>query len=198
MAEIEFKASEGTGWEALPRGAYNLRIVKGEARTSTKGNPQLMVECTVNDGPHESKKCTLWLPLTDKGGFRMRELLEAAIPDEYDETDTGKTTDEGTPIMKYRFDTDDLVDTVFTADCTIREYDGKDQNDFSNLRQVSGAEADDAGKDDDGGYLSGDDKSKSNGDGSTSGDDAPAGDGAPAGDPPPATSGRRRARRAST
>ncbi len=142
MPRISFKSedSEG-GWEPLPDGTYNLIIDAVEEKMSTKGNRQLMVTAHVSEGPHDGKKCTIWYAMTLKSGWKMEMLLEAAGV-EWEKTETAETNpDTGKPLNELNFDTDDLPGCEIVVDATVQNYQGKDQQRFSDERAPEGAAA---------------------------------------------------------
>jgi hypothetical protein len=135
MPEIEFTASQGGGFEPLPAASYNFRVAKVDMKTTkTTNNPMMQVSLVVLDGPYEGKKVSLFLVITAKSGFRIQQLLEAAIPGEYETFETNEKDDQDRPINAFKFNTDALIDTTFTADLTVGKDDkGEPRNEFKKM-----------------------------------------------------------------
>lgn len=142
MPKIEVKMTESEGWKPLPKGTYEFIIDSVVETLSSKNNPQLKITMHVMNHPQYSdKKSTMFLPMVPKAAFRVSELIDATEID-CDETElTGEKDDEGNDIkFNLSFDTDDLVGATFKADVDQHEYNGKDQQDFNNLRPIKDVE----------------------------------------------------------
>lgn len=122
---------QGGEWEPLPRGTYNMEVEEAEERTSSNGNPQVMVKTIVIDGPHGGKRATHFFTLTPKAAFRFEDFILALGMQMRHE---GKD-DAGNDIFAGP-DTDELTGRQFTCDATVRSYEGKDNNDFSKYRAL--------------------------------------------------------------
>jgi len=140
MPRLKFRGSESEGWSPLPAGTYNIQIDDIEETTSRNNNPQVKVAGHVMDGPHGSKKVTIWYAITDKSGWKLKRLLDACGVD-YTEEETDEVTDKGKPVFDMDVELDDLVGCAFQCDVSIEEYNGKDQNRFNDERSIDGAEA---------------------------------------------------------
>lgn len=128
MAKMTIPVGEGGGWEPLPEGDFNFTIEDKEERTSSNGNPQLMLKMRVLDGPLADKVATNFLTITAKAAFRTKQLLEAAGV-KYDVE--GKDAD-GNELIS--FESDDLLNKNVTYKVKQREYEGKLNNSFDNPR----------------------------------------------------------------
>lgn len=134
MPQLRFTVRDGDTFEVWPKGTYNVRIIKIDQGVSKeKNNPQLKFTLEVLDGPYEGKKKVWFVTITDKSGFDLGRILEAAVPGEYEAVQADNDS-EGNKRMTYEFDSDLLLDRVMTVDCSIREYNGQDQNQFSKAR----------------------------------------------------------------
>lgn len=131
MPRLNYTVRESSGFETWPKGAYNVRIVKVESKVSkNNNNPQLQLSLEAIDGPYEGKKKTWWITFTEKSGWDLGPLLEAAIPGQYEATQAEPDA-EGNKRIAYDFDTDDLIDKVITVDVDVRkDNNGNDQNSF--------------------------------------------------------------------
>lgn len=118
MPRLSFNARESTGFEAWPAGTYPLRILKAAPGTSrNNSNPQLVLDFECIEGPYEGKKRKAWITFTDKSGFDLEPLLEAAIPGQYDRVQI-ENDSEGNKRFNYEFESDDLIDKVINVDMT--------------------------------------------------------------------------------
>lgn len=144
MPRLKFRGSESEGWQPLPAATYNFQIDSVEETTSRNNNPQVKVAAHVMDGPHGTKKVTIWYALTEKSGWKFKQLLDACGV-EYTEEETGEVTDTGKPVFDMDVELDDLAGCAFQADVTTEEYNGKDQNRFNNERPIDGSEQASAG-----------------------------------------------------
>jgi hypothetical protein len=142
MPKIEVKMTESEGWKPLPKGTYECIIDNVVETLSSKNNPQLKITGHVMNHPqYNDKKITLFLPMVPKAAFRVSELIDATEIDCDEQELTGEKDDEGNDIkFNLSFDTDDLVGATFKADVEVREYNGKDSNDFRNLRPIKDKE----------------------------------------------------------
>jgi len=148
MPKIEFSAGTGLDFTPIPKGTYNLRIRKVEqkpAKAKEGGGesfPTVWIHVEVLDGQYEEKKATLFCTMKPEKGWQLRAVVQSCIPGKYEETEAGKDAD-GKPIFAMAFDTDDLIDTTFTADLGIEDDNkGKPRNTFNKIREhvVSGPE----------------------------------------------------------
>jgi hypothetical protein len=142
MPKIEVKMTESEGWKPLPKGTYEFIIDNVVETLSSKNNPQLKITMHVMNHPQYSdKKSTMFLPMVPKAAFRVSELIDATEID-CDETElTGEQDEDGNDIkFNLSFDTDDLVGATFKADVDAHLYNGKDQQDFNNLRPIKDKE----------------------------------------------------------
>ena len=137
MPRISFEASEGSGWEPLPKGTYDIRIDDvTEGLSKQKETPSLIVKGHVEGGSYDQKEVTIFYPLVRGAGFRVKNLIDAAGID-FEEVETGEVNDKGKPVTSYNFDSDNLVNCLVRFDVTVREYpqdSGKMQNDFTKER----------------------------------------------------------------
>ena len=131
MPQLKYTVRESSGFEAWPEGPYNLRILKASSGVSrNNNNPQLVIKFEAIDGPYEGKQLTQWITITEKSGFDLGPLLEAAIPGQY-EVEQAEADSEGNKRNTYTFDPDDLVDKLVTTDITkYRDDSGVDRNRF--------------------------------------------------------------------
>jgi Protein of unknown function (DUF669) len=129
MPRLNYTVRESAGFEVWPKGAYNIRILKAESGVSKTGNnPQVIVKMEAIDGAYEAKKKTWWITISEKSGWDLGQLLEAAIPGQY-EAVQAEPDSEGNKRISYEFDTDDLVDKIITVDMDVRkDQNGNDQN----------------------------------------------------------------------
>ncbi len=139
MPKLNFKVRESSGFEVWPKGSYDVRLMKVEQRVSKQQNPQLGIGIECIEGPYEGKKRTWFITISDKGGFELGPLLEAAIPGQYD-VEQAEPDSEGNKKLSYTFDPDDLLDKIITVDVTVREdQNGNPQNNFrARAYQVGG------------------------------------------------------------
>lgn len=146
MPRIQFKATQGATFTPLPKGAYDMLIEKVEPRTAkASNNPQLRIIMRVQGGEYDNRECSDFITLDPEGksGWRLGNLLEGAIPGEYDEVETAEKNDKGKPIFAYDFDTDDLIGVMVRVNVTIRANDrGEDQNDFRYVAKTKEVGAD--------------------------------------------------------
>jgi len=122
MARIEIQSS-GSGddvqYTVFPQGTYELQVASVDLTNSQKGNQQLTVRCEIAEGDYEGRKITLWLSLLPQAAWRVKGFVKALGVD-YDENDDGTIS----------FDTDDCVGTYCRAQAKIREFNGKEKNDW--------------------------------------------------------------------
>lgn len=112
------------GWTPLPAGTYDCQVdeVDGE-RTTSKGNPQVMVKAHVVGGDYDAKKVTIFYVLAANSTWRFKKLLDATG------TQYTEAADNALDV-----ETDDLLGCYFTVDITKKVYNGKEGNDFANER----------------------------------------------------------------
>jgi hypothetical protein len=124
MARIEFtsSSSEEVTYAPIPQGTYDLTVTDITQGTSSKGNPQLQVRCEIAQGEYSGKKITLWLSLLESATWRLSAFVKA----------TGIDYEDG-PGGQISFDTDDVVGAYFSASTKIREYNGKDKNEWESF-----------------------------------------------------------------
>lgn len=125
MARIEFQSSasnEEVTYAPLPQGTYDLVVNDVTQGTSSKGNAQLQVRCEIAAGEYSGKKITLWLSLLDSATWRLSAFVKA----------TGVEYEDG-PGGQISFDTDDVVGAYFSASTKIREYNGREKNEWENF-----------------------------------------------------------------
>lgn len=128
MPQLKYTVRESQGFEVWPKGSYNMRIVKAGSGTSKQNNPQLVLDLECIDGPYEGKKKKWWITFTEKSGFDLPPLLEAAIPGQYEAIQADPDA-EGNKRVECTFDPDDLVDKIITVDMTeYKDSNGTDQN----------------------------------------------------------------------
>lgn len=131
MPKLNYTVRESSGFEVWPDGGYAMRIQKVESSTSKTGNnPQVVLKMECIEGPYEGKKKTWWITISEKSGFDLGPVLEAAIPGQYEAVQAEPDSD-GNKRMTYEFDTDDLIDKVIVVDMTTRkDQNGNDQNNY--------------------------------------------------------------------
>jgi len=124
MARIEFtsSSSEEVTYAPIPQGTYDLTVTDITQGTSSKGNPQLQVRCEIASGEYSGKKITLWLSLLESATWRLAAFVKAVGVD-YEDGPGGQIS----------FDTDDVVGAYFSASTKIREYNGKDKNEWESF-----------------------------------------------------------------
>lgn len=129
MPRLNYTVRESSGFEVWPKGPYNMRILKVDSGVSKeKNNPQVILKMECIDGPYEAKKKTWWITISEKSGFDLGPVLEAAIPGLYEAVQAESDSD-GNKRISYAFDTDDLIDKIITVDMDIRRDDkGNEQN----------------------------------------------------------------------
>lgn len=130
MPKLSFTASESEGWKPLPAGTYAIMFDSVQMGASSGGHPQMRLNGHVDGGNHDGKKVTIFYVIMAQTGWKLKDLLFAAGVS-YEETDTGEVNDEDKPIMSYEFDPDDLPGQVVEYDVKMREYQGKEQNNFT-------------------------------------------------------------------
>jgi hypothetical protein len=134
MPRLNFTVVEGGAFEAWPKGDYNVRITKIDQKTSKENNhPQLVFSLVPIDGPYEGKKANWLVTLAPNAGFDLPQILEAAIPGEYDAVQA-EADDKGNKRVNVDFDSDALIDRVITVANSPRDYQGRDVNNFSKPR----------------------------------------------------------------
>jgi hypothetical protein len=150
MPRIAFQGTQGGGFVPFPDGTYQLQVDSVEEKMSSKGKPQLLIKCIImSDDQYNGKKTTLFYSLDPAAGWRLRNLCEAIIPDEFELVETGEKDDNGRAIAACEFDTDDLIGKEFLCDCTTRLFNGENRNNWQNERPLdAGVSAQDAGGDD--------------------------------------------------
>ena len=101
MARIPFKAGSPKSFTPMPKGTYLLVVDSVEEQVSkTSGNPMLKITHLVEDHPtYSGRKVIRFMSLSAKATFRLRAMLEAAIPDKVDVTETDDKDEEGNPIF---------------------------------------------------------------------------------------------------
>jgi hypothetical protein len=144
MPEIEFTGSEGQAFTLIPKGTYRCRVtdIVSEVNKNTQ-NRQLVLSAVIDhpDNQYDGRKFKDWFVLTAKAGWKLDQLLQAAIPGQYDKVPTDDVDDNGKPTFVYRFDTDDLIDATFRASVTIEEDNtGKERNRYLYMPEESAAE----------------------------------------------------------
>lgn len=68
------------GFNLPPAGDYNLRIEKYKTGMTSTNKPQVIVDFTVADGPHQNKRFRVWFQTQDSTQH-LRGLLDAAFGD---------------------------------------------------------------------------------------------------------------------
>jgi hypothetical protein len=138
MPRIEFKGGEaGAGeWVPLPKGTYAFRIDSVQPTVSKRTqSPTLRVDMTVVEGPYEGRSAVDWFSRKPTAGWRIANLLEATIPDQFDQVETGETDAKNKPLYDYGFDTEDLEGSVLLVDVEVGKTDtGSERNEFKNHR----------------------------------------------------------------
>ena len=107
MPKIVVKGRSDMGaFEVWPAGTMNFEITKVEQSTAkSSGTPQLVLSTKVLDGTYADKTTKMWFSHSPNAIFRMKELLEAVIPGEYDLIALEEKDPEGHPQEQLGFDT---------------------------------------------------------------------------------------------
>jgi hypothetical protein len=147
MPEIEFNATQGTVFTPLPKGSYTALIENIEfSKTKEKNNPQMCLIMRVSGGEYDGREVRDWMVTggenAHKSGWRIANLLEATIPGEYDEIETGELNEKGKPLYRYKFNTDHLIGVSVSFKATIEEDNkGEDRNQFRYIAKTGATEA---------------------------------------------------------
>lgn len=122
MARIEVQttgSSNDIQYTVFPQGTYELQVSAIDLTNSAKGNQQLTVRCVIADGDYADKKITLWLSLLPQAAWRVEAFVKALGVD-YEKGDDGLVS----------FETDDCIGVYFRANAKVREFNGKERNDW--------------------------------------------------------------------
>jgi hypothetical protein len=144
MARIPFQAGTPKTFTPMPKGTYCLRIDDVEEQTSKSNNPMLKITHLVEDhATYAGRKVIRFFSLSPKATFRLRAMLEAAIPDKVEIVESGDTNDDGDPLFNVDFDTDDLIGAAYYADAIVKYDKERDQenNEWRNERPLESASA---------------------------------------------------------
>lgn len=125
--------SGGGNFTPYPPGTYDFEITEVSvvpAKSADKSD-QLKLTTVILGGEKDGKKLSRWLSLSSKSAWVIDRLLNATdCPrQQVGEDKDGKPT--------YEFDENDLIGLRYTADVTIREWNGKEQNNVENDRQYA-------------------------------------------------------------
>lgn len=127
---MRFVVTENQGeFEPLPKGTYEFDIDEAEERVSSNNNPQIMMKMTVTGGPYGGKRATCFITMSEKSGWRAKELFEAlGMPLVNEGKDATGADIYSAP------DAAELIGRRVVWDVTVREYEGRPQNDFKKPR----------------------------------------------------------------
>lgn len=128
-AKGQQSSAQGGGWQPLPEGLYDVKILAAEQGTSKAGNPQIRVSGEVLDGTYAGRTVNVWYSLLPQSTWKLDALLNAL---DVDRVDTGDFYPDGSPILA--FDPDHLVGRAVRYTVRQREYpagSGKLTNDFA-------------------------------------------------------------------
>jgi hypothetical protein len=129
MAKFVFKKKEGGEFELITPGVYDLMVVKAEIVAGRDDEPQLAAEFEIAEGPEAGKKIPQWFGSSDKRGWVIGAILDAAnVP--YEVLEEGD--DNNPPTIS--FDTEDLLGRYVRADLTHFYNEKKDQT-YHNLKK---------------------------------------------------------------
>lgn len=132
MPKLNFTAGKSK-FTLLPEGTYNLRITDYEQGVSKeKETPQLEVRCKVIGGQYEGTSTTIFYSLSEKAGWKLRNLVEALDID-FESTEA-EGEEEGT--MNIDLELDDLIGQKFQVDVSHRTHEGKQYMNFLNERPI--------------------------------------------------------------
>lgn len=142
MGRIQVTASQSfAAWQPLPNGDYEFQFDEVTEGMTSHNNPQLKIKMSVMTGPHAGKTCMHFVVITEKSGGFVKELVEATGV-EYEQEETEEINEEdGKPFLNIAFDSDDLIGKTAMAKCRLTEYEGKEQNKFTNFRPIQAAES---------------------------------------------------------
>ncbi len=123
MPRITIESTETQSFEPIPAGRYGVRIDDVRWETAkTSGNQQMRTVMTIITGAQEGRTLNDWITHTPATGWKFEQLLKAALdPDDYEVTETGKTTEKGRPILSFDFDSDDLIGCDMVVQVTIED-----------------------------------------------------------------------------
>lgn len=138
MGTIQYDAGEeevGDGFEPIPNGVYDLKIVEAEMGESKKGYPMATVNFVViNDEKYADKSINfhrvVFMPNSNPGAWIAKAFLKAI----------------GQPYKgNIEIDTDAWVGKKVTASVYTDEYEGKKFNKIKNPRAITNGTSDDEG-----------------------------------------------------
>src|SRR5678815_168297 len=134
--EIDVSDDQGNaGFEPLPEGTYNVRIVDAQyGPKEGKDYNQIVLLFQITDGPCEGRKFRCWYPQLPQTMWKTKRLLLASGIN-FGERKNGNGT------TTFQFDTDDLINAAMRMNATVGEYNNKPKNDFEELAPLAAAAA---------------------------------------------------------
>ncbi len=77
MLKVNFKDVESGGRVRVPEADYHLKCVANKQDESKDGNPMIVWDFEIVEGKHKGKKLRDYAPLSTKGLWKLKSILEA-------------------------------------------------------------------------------------------------------------------------
>lgn len=156
MPVIKYSGTEGAAYSPLPKGTYELNIDDVKlVQAKSSGNQQLELTATVlgsneHGTQYDGRTVKDWLVITEAAGFKIGQLLNATIPGQFTQVETGRALEpkdgaankKAQPLYEYEFDTDDLIGVSCVVIATIEDDNkGEARNRFKYIAKAKSLEA---------------------------------------------------------